>query len=234
LVSTFLSSCQASVHGRLDLPTSSPQQRCVQSLALHSSVKLGRYTNEGVDEPSNVQSKPKSHPNHPSTGQLTNLLREGDPAPRFRLPSGSGTFVSLSDFIGKKNLVLYFYPKDSSAGCTREACSFRDTYSAFKELGAEVIGISPDGQSSHEKFARDERLPFTLLSDLDGSVRRAYGVKPSLGLIPGRTTFVIDKQGIIRHIYSSQMHPNRHVGEALTALRSLTNQVSPQPASAVV
>jgi peroxiredoxin Q/BCP len=151
------------------------------------------------------------------------LLEVGDRAPEFRLPSGTGNFVSLSDFIGKKNLVLYFYPKDSSPGCTREACSFRDSYSAFKGLDAEVVGISPDGQSSHEKFARDEQLPFPLLSDLDGSMRRAYGVKPSLGLIPGRTTFVIDKQGIIRHVYSSQMHPDKHVGEALTALRSLTS-----------
>jgi peroxiredoxin Q/BCP len=151
------------------------------------------------------------------------LPKVGDRAPEFRLPSGTGNFVSLSDFIGKKNLVLYFYPKDYSPGCTREACSFRDSYSAFKELDAEVVGISPDSQSSHEKFASAEQLPFPLLSDPDGLMRRSYGVKPSLGLIPGRTTFVIDKQGIIRHIYSSQIHPNKHVGEALTALRSLTN-----------
>lgn len=151
------------------------------------------------------------------------MPKVGDRAPGFRLSSGTGNFVSLSDFIGKKNLVLYFYPKDYSAGCTREACSFRDSYSAFKELDAEVVGISADSQSSHEKFARDEQLSFPLLSDPGGSMRRAYGVKPSLGLIPGRTTFVIDKQGIIRHIYSSQIHPNNHVGEALTALRSLTS-----------
>jgi peroxiredoxin Q/BCP len=150
------------------------------------------------------------------------LPKVGDRAPEFRLPSGTGNLVSLSDFIGKKNLVLYFYPKDYSPGCTREACSFRDSYSAFKELDAEVVGISPDSQSSHEKFASDEQLPFPLLSDPDGLMRRAYEVKPSLGLIPGRTTFVIDKQGIIRQIYSSQIHPNKHVGEALRALRSLT------------
>jgi len=151
------------------------------------------------------------------------LPKVGDRAPEFRLLSGTGNFVSLSDFIGKKNLVLYFYPKDYTTGCTREACSFRDSYSAFKELDAEVVGISADSQSSHENFARDEQLPFPLLSDPDGSMRRAYGVKPSLGLIPGRTTFVIDKQGIIRQIYSSQIHPNKHVGEALTALRTLTS-----------
>jgi len=162
------------------------------------------------------------------------LLKIGDRAPEFRLPSGTGDFVSLSDFIGKKNLVLYFYPKDETAGCTREACSFRDTYSSFKQFDAEVIGISSDSEGSHQEFAKDQHLPFPLLSDRDGSVRRAYEVKPSLALIPGRTTFVIDKQGIIRHIYSSQMHPERHVGEALKALRSLTNQPSSQLASAVV
>ena len=150
------------------------------------------------------------------------------------MPSGSGDLVSLNDYIGKKNLVLYFYPKDETPGCTREACSFRDSYSAFKEFDAEVIGISSDSQSSHQEFARDENLPFPLLSDSGGVVRRAYGVKPSLGLIPGRTTFVIDKQGIIRHIYSSQIHADRHVGEALTALRSLTNQLSSRLASAMV
>lgn len=147
----------------------------------------------------------------------------GDQAPKFSLRSGGGSYVSLDDFLGKKNLVLYFYPKDRSAGCTREACSFRDTYSVFRELDAEIVGISPDGESSHEQFAKDEHLSFALLSDLDGSARRAYGVKSTFGLIPGRTTFVIDKRGIIRHIYSSQIHPERHVKEALMALKSITN-----------
>lgn len=150
------------------------------------------------------------------------MPKVGDPAPKFRLAAGDGSHVSLDDFLGKK-LVLYFYPKDYSAGCTREACSFRDSYSAFKELGAGIVGISPDRASSHEKFAKDKQLPFPLLSDSDGSTRRAYGVKSTLGLISGRITFVIDEQGIIRHIYSSQIHPERHVKEALTALKSLTN-----------
>jgi peroxiredoxin Q/BCP len=150
------------------------------------------------------------------------LLKVGERAPDFRLPSRDGGFVSLSDFIGKKNLILYFYPKDRSIGCTKEACSFRDSYSAFKELGAEVVGISPDSVSSHDRFAKDQQLPFLLLSDSGGSARRAYGVKTTLGLIAGRITFVIDKQGIIRHVYSSQIHPERHVREALTILRSLS------------
>jgi peroxiredoxin Q/BCP len=151
------------------------------------------------------------------------LPKVGDPAPKFQLPSGSGEYVSLDDFLGKRNVILYFYPKDESAGCTREACSFRDSYSAFKGLDAEVIGVSPDGQNSHERFARNEKLPFPLLSDMDGSLRKAYGVKPTLGLIPGRATFVIDKHGIIRYIYSSQIRPGKHVREALAALESVAD-----------
>jgi len=149
------------------------------------------------------------------------LPKVGDKAPGFRLQSGRGDDVALDDFLGKGNLVLYFYPKDYTAGCTREAVSFRDSYARFVELGADVIGISRDPPSSHERFARDERLPFPLLSDPSGSVRRAYGVKSTLG-ISGRVTFVIDKQGIIRHVYSSQVHPSKHVEEAFRALKSLT------------
>jgi peroxiredoxin Q/BCP len=148
------------------------------------------------------------------------MVGVGESAPRFRLRSKNGSYVSLDDFRGKK-LVLYFYPKDGTRGCTREACSFRDSYSAFREMGAEIVGISSDSVSAHEKFAEDEQLPFPLLSDSEGSTRRAYGVKSTLGLIPGRTTFIIDEQGVVRHIYSSQIHPERHVKEALDALKSL-------------
>jgi len=149
-------------------------------------------------------------------------LKVGDEAPGFRLLSGRGGYVSLEDFLGKRNVVLYFYPKDYTAGCTKEAVSFRDSYSALVGLGAEVIGISPDNTSSHERFARDERLQFPLLSDTDGSVRKAYGVKSTFG-ISGRVTFVIDKQGIIRHVYSSQVHPSKHVEEAIRALNLLAD-----------
>ncbi len=149
------------------------------------------------------------------------MVKAGDHAPKFRLQSASGDYVSLDDFLGKKNVVVFFYPKDDSVGCTKEACSFRNSYSAFKELDAEVIGISPDGKDSHESFAKDNQLPFTLLSDPDGSMRRAYGVKSTLGLIPGRVTFVINKQGIIMYVYSSQIRPEAHVQQALEVLRSL-------------
>ena len=149
------------------------------------------------------------------------MVKRGEPAPTFRLPASNGNHVALQDFLGKRNVVIYFYPKDFSLGCTREACKFMDLHAQFQELDAEVVGISPDSEVSHEKFARNEKLRFALLSDLDGSVRRAYGVKSTLGLIPGRTTFVVDKSGIIRHVYASQMHPERHAEEALKALRSL-------------
>jgi len=148
-------------------------------------------------------------------------VKVGDAAPRFRLQSSKGHYVALEDFLDKKNLVIYFYPKDFSVGCTKEACSFRDSYHLFQELDADIIGISPDSRSSHEAFADEERLPFLLLTDADSSVRRAYGVKSTLSLIPGRVTFVLDKQGIIQRIFSSQIRPEHHVVEALKALKAL-------------
>ena len=148
------------------------------------------------------------------------MSKVGDHAPNFHLPASGGGDVSLDDFLGKLNLVLYFYPKDYSTGCTREAVAFRESYITFKNLEAEVLGISPDSITTHERFAKDQRLPFRLLSDRNGSVKKGYGVQSTLG-ISGRVTFVIDKQGIVRHVYSSQVHPSKHVEEALLALKSL-------------
>jgi len=153
---------------------------------------------------------------------VTQLLAVGDTAPDFRLPTENGSYVSVADFLGKKNVVVYFYPKDFTQGCTAEACSFRDSYESFKDLGAEVIGISSDSQNSHRDFAQQHHLPFILLSDVDGSVRKAYEVKKTLGLFAGRVSFVIDKKGVIRHIFSSQTRATAHVGEALNILKSLT------------
>ncbi len=149
------------------------------------------------------------------------MVAIGQPAPDFRLPNSSGNYVGLHDFLGKQNVVVYFYPKDFTRGCTSEACSFRDSYEAFKDLGAEIIGISGDSQKSHDDFAREHRLPFILLSDTDGSVKRSYGVKKSLGLFEGRVSFVIDKKGIVRHIFSSQMRATAHMEKALDVLKSL-------------
>src|SRR3972149_2530991 len=118
----------------------------------------------------------------------------GDMAPDFSLLSQTGENVTLSQFRGKKNVVLYFYPKDETRGCTREACTFRDSYELFTDLGAEVIGVSADSVESHKAFAEHHNLPFTLLSDVDNAVRKLYGVASTLGIIPGRVTFIIDKK----------------------------------------
>ncbi len=150
------------------------------------------------------------------------MVAIGEPAPDFRLLSNRDNYVSLHDFLGRKNLVVYFYPKDFTRGCTAEACSFRDSYEVFKDLGAEVIGISSDNQNSHNAFAKEHGLPFILLSDTDGSVRKAYGVKKSLGLFEGRVSFVIDKNGIVRHAFSSQVRATAHVAEAINVLKSLS------------
>ncbi len=154
--------------------------------------------------------------------EVRKLLAVGDAAPNFRLSTDNGSYVALEDFLGKQNVVVYFYPKDFTRGCTAEACSFRDSYEAFKDLGAEVIGISSDNQDSHRDFAQRHHLPFILLSDADGSVRKTYEVKKTLGLFAGRVSFVIDKKGIIRHIFSSQTRTTAHVGEALNVLKSLS------------
>jgi peroxiredoxin Q/BCP len=148
-------------------------------------------------------------------------LRVGEPAPDFALPSATGETVRLSDFRGKAEVVLFFYPKDHSPACTLEACSFRDSHEAFREAGAEVIGISADTSDSHRRFSERFRLPFVLLADVDGAVRAQYGVPRTLGLFPGRVTYLIDRDGIVRHIFSSQFQPWRHVPEALKILEGL-------------
>jgi thioredoxin-dependent peroxiredoxin len=128
--------------------------------------------------------------------------------------------VSLKDFLGRKSVVLFFYPKDDSPGCTREVCAFRDYFEEFGKLDAEVIGISSDSVESHKRFAVEHDLSFTLLSDEGGNIRRLYGVPKTFGLFPGRVTYVIDREGVVRHVFASQLSVKKHVQEALTALRS--------------
>jgi peroxiredoxin Q/BCP len=150
-------------------------------------------------------------------------VKVGDRAPDFTLPTQkTGEYFHLYDMIGKSAIVLYFYPKDDTPGCTAEACSFRDSYEAFQEAGAEVIGISSDSEKSHQRFANKYNLPFILLSDLGGVVRKFYGVPATFGLLPGRVTYVIDKEGIVRHIFSSQFAPEQHIVEAIRALQETT------------
>jgi peroxiredoxin Q/BCP len=146
-------------------------------------------------------------------------LREGQPAPDFTKTTADGETVSLSGLRGSW-VVLYFYPADDTPGCTAEACSFRDSYEDFTDAGAVVIGVSRDSAASHTKFSAKYNLPFSLLSDEDGAMRKAYEVKKSLGLIPGRVTYVIDPEGIVRKVFSSQTKAKQHKDEALEAIRA--------------
>jgi peroxiredoxin Q/BCP len=148
-------------------------------------------------------------------------IKVGDAAPDFTLPNQAGESVSLSSFRSQKAVVLYFYPKDDTPGCTVESCSFRDRYEDFLAAGAEVIGISSDSPDSHRAFASKHNLPFTLVSDMGSVVRKAYGVPATLGLLPGRVTYVIDKAGTVRHVFNSQFNPQGHVTEALGMLKDL-------------
>jgi peroxiredoxin Q/BCP len=151
-------------------------------------------------------------------------INVGDKAPDFTLPSQMGDNVTLSEYFGKKNVVLYFYPKDETRGCTREACKFRDTYDVFTSLGAEVLGVSSDTLESHKSFATHHGLPFLLLSDVDGKVRELYSVPSTMGIIPGRVTYIIDKKGVVRHIFNSQFKPEQHIEEALKILKELEKE----------
>lgn len=145
--------------------------------------------------------------------------RVGERAPDFTLPRADGTSFRLSEAVRRGVVVLYFYPKDETMGCVAEACAFRDQYEVFTEAGAQVVGVSADSAESHQQFAAHHRLPFVLLTDADGKVRKSYGVGKLLGIIDGRITYVIDTRGIVRHVFSSRLQPTRHVAEALAVVR---------------
>lgn len=148
----------------------------------------------------------------------------GNPAPDFTLPDHQGNDVTLSGFIGESNVVLYFYPKDFSPGCTAQACHFRDSYEDFTDLGAVVIGVSGDSPESHKRFVEEHLLPFILLSDGDNAVRKLYGATKGLGLLPGRVTYIIDKKGVVRHVFTSEINMRKHIDEALSILRKLSEE----------
>jgi thioredoxin-dependent peroxiredoxin len=148
-------------------------------------------------------------------------LTVGDKAPNFTLPRSTGEPFTLSGVLGRRTVVLFFYPKDDTPGCTVEACTFRDNYQAFVEAGAEVVGVSSDSAASHDQFAGKHKLPMTLLSDAGGKVRALYGVRPTLGILPGRATFVIDRSGTIVHTFASQMRVKAHVEQALAVVKGL-------------
>ena len=148
-------------------------------------------------------------------------IQAGDKAPDFTLTSQSGEPVRLYDRLESKVVVLYFYPKDETSGCTAEACAFRDSHEVFTDAGAEVIGVSSDSASKHAAFAGHHNLPFTLLSDEGGRVRKSFGVPAVLGVVPGRVTYVIDRTGTVRHTFNSMTNIGQHVSAALKMVERL-------------
>ncbi|OAB25734.1 peroxiredoxin Q/BCP [Flavobacterium fryxellicola] len=148
-------------------------------------------------------------------------LKVGDKIPKFTAKDADGIDFDSQNIVGQKPLVIYFYPKDNTPGCTTQACSFRDQYEDFKDLGAEVIGISSDSVASHLKFSKQYKLPFILLSDYDKKIRKLFGVPTGMfGLLPGRVTYVTDKNGIIQMIFDSML-ATKHIPKALQAIKKL-------------
>ncbi|MEQ6119754.1 peroxiredoxin [Reichenbachiella sp. MALMAid0571] len=152
---------------------------------------------------------------------MPNKISVGDTIPNFTLLDQNSKEVSITNKIGQP-LVIYFYPKDDTPGCTKEACSFRDQYDVFGEYGTEIIGISSDSPASHLKFAKKYNLNFILLSDEKGEVEKLFGVPRSvLGLISGRVTYIIDKNGVVRHVFNSLFNAEKHVEESLRIIKSM-------------
>lgn len=156
---------------------------------------------------------------------MANKLEVGDKAPDFVRTDQNGNPVHLTDRVSKNVVVLFFYPTDNSAGCTREACAFRDSYQDFQDAGAEVIGVSGGTTEGKQTFIANNRLPFTLVTDGDGEVAKMYGIgRAMLGLIQGRITFVIDRAGIIRCKFESNFNMEAHAKEALQIVQTLAKK----------
>src|SRR5688572_146211 len=150
------------------------------------------------------------------------MIEVGQPAPGFERVAHEGSSISTRPPLPRV-LVLYFYPKDETAGCTAQACAFRDSFEAFKDAGAIVVGVSDDSLETHRSFAEHRRLPFPLLADESGELRKAFDVPNWLGILRNRVTFVIDKGGIVRHAFQSQLRATQHVEEALRIVRQLAH-----------
>jgi peroxiredoxin Q/BCP len=149
-------------------------------------------------------------------------LKAGDPAPDFEGPTSDGNKLGLKNFLGKKNVVLYFYPKDDTPGCTKEACSFRDNLQPIRNTGAEIIGVSLDSIESHGKFASKYGLSFPLISDKDKRIANAYGVLKDTGSSTNRVTFIIDKTGKIAKVFP-KVDVTKHTEEVMSALKELAS-----------
>ncbi|MEI6806616.1 MAG: peroxiredoxin [Myxococcaceae bacterium] len=151
------------------------------------------------------------------------MLTPHTQAPLFSLKDADGNLVELKSFLGKKIVVLFFYPKDETPGCTAQACSFRDNYVGFKAHNAQVLGISSDSEESHQDFKNKHKLPYPLLSDPAGEVAARYGVKKRFGFLKDRVSFVIDQTGMIKHAYSSQLQVHNHIDECLRAVQQINS-----------
>jgi len=147
-------------------------------------------------------------------------VKVGDEAPDFEGPTSDGSRLGLKNFAGKKNVVLYFYPKDDTPGCTREACSFRDNLQSIREMGAEIVGVSLDSIQSHDRFAKKYGLPFPLISDKDKRIASAYGVLRDIGVATNRVTFIIDKNGKVAKIFP-KVDVSKHTEEVVAVLKEL-------------
>ena len=151
---------------------------------------------------------------------MAQALQTGDRAPLIALQDQNGV-ERRSDQLAGKSLVLFFYPKDDTPGCTMEACAFRDSYADLQALGAEVWGVSGDNAGSHQRFASRHNLPYPLLVDQNNQLRKAFGVPGVLGLLPGRVTYVIDGEGVVRHVFNNLLDGPAHRREALECLKRL-------------
>lgn len=150
-------------------------------------------------------------------------IQVGDKIPSFTLLNQNNQEVDINSFVRTKNIVIYFYPKDNTPGCTKEACSFRDAMQNLNDLDCEIIGISADSVSSHKAFATQYNLKYNLLSDTNNQIRKLFGVPRNLfGIIPGRVSYICDKEGIVLHIVNSQMNPEKHIQETLETLQAIT------------
>lgn len=155
------------------------------------------------------------------TSDSQSRVAVGDVAPDFSLSDQQGSLVTLSALLQKGPVVVFFYPKDNTMGCTAQVCAFRDAYEDFLQEKASVVGISSDSSTSHRSFADKHGFVFSILSDTGQTTRNAYGVPKSLGFVPGRVTYLVDRTGVVRHIVNSQLNIQSHVTTMLAAVRAL-------------
>lgn len=152
---------------------------------------------------------------------MSQKIEKGNQVPQFSLPDQNGNTFQSKTLQGKKH-VIFFYPKDETPSCTKEACSFRDAYQDFQQAGAEVVGISSDEVRSHQSFISNHNLPYTLLSDTEKKVRKQFGVPGSLfGMLPGRVTYIVDSKGVVQHVFNSQLNSKGHVKKAMEIVKEI-------------